>query len=117
MRVIALLALLFGITMQPMLNGQPFTNAVFGVLCGVTALVCGRAAARRDPSNRGSGLVMAILGVALGVWCLVMLLFAYPVQKKFNENKEKRHRMRMKVDGQADFLKTDEVVTNQTESK
>src|SRR5262252_2062827 len=97
MRVIALLALLFGITMQPMLNGQPFTNAVFGIVCGVTAFVCGRAAARRDPPNRGIGLIMAGLGVALGVWCLAVLPFVYPVQKKFNESKERSTKRQMRM--------------------
>jgi hypothetical protein len=69
MRVIALLALVFGFMMQLILDGQTFTHAVFGIVCGVAAFVCGLGAARKDPPNRWIGRIMAGFDFALGVWC------------------------------------------------
>ena len=88
MRDIALLALLFGFIAQFILDGQTFSHAVFGVVCGVAALVCGLAAARRDPPNKWIGRTMAGFGFALGVWCIVMLPSAYRFQDKFNHRRE-----------------------------
>jgi hypothetical protein len=93
MRVIALLALIFGFMAQGILDGQTFTHAVLGVVCGVTALVCGLAAARRDPPHRWIGRIMAGLGFALGVWCVVMLPSSYRFQEKFNGRREERQKM------------------------
>src|SRR2546429_7063745 len=93
MRIIALLALLFGFFAQMLLDGQVFTHAVFGILCGVAALTCGLAAGRKDPSHRWEGRIMAGLGFTLGVWCLVMLPSAYRFQEKFNGRREQRQKI------------------------
>ena len=92
MRVIALLALLFGFLAQWILNGQVFTHAVFGIVCGLTALACGLASARKDRPHRWEGRIMAGLGFALGVWCLVMIPSAWRFQEKFNGRREQRER-------------------------
>ena len=93
MRVVALLALIFGFMAQFLLNGQVFTHAVFGVVCGVAALVCGLASACRDRPHRWEGRIMAGLGLALGLWCVVMLPSAYPRQQQFNRRREQRQKM------------------------
>ncbi len=89
MRVIALLALIFGFTMQMLLDGQVFTHAVFGIACGVAAVVCGLAASRKDRRYRWEGWIMAGLGFALGVWCMVMLPSSYQRQERFNDRTRK----------------------------
>ena len=83
MRVIALLALIFGLTAQFLLDGQTFSHAVLGIFCGIAALVCGLESARRDRLHRWEGRAMAGLGVALGIWCVV-LPSAYRFQQQFN---------------------------------
>jgi peptidoglycan/LPS O-acetylase OafA/YrhL len=92
MRVIALLCLLFGFVIQPLLDGQVFTHAVLGIVCGCVALACGLASAREDPPHRWEGRIMAILGVALGVWCLISLPGTYERQKRFNERSRQAER-------------------------
>lgn len=91
MRVVALLALVFGFMAQGILDGQVFTHAVFGIVCGGAALTCGLASARKDPPHRWEGRVMAGLGLALGVWCAVMLPGTYRWQARFNDT-TRRHR-------------------------
>ena len=90
MRVIALLCLFFGFMAQFILDGQPFTHAVMGVFCGITALATGLTSAREDPKNRWEGRIMALLGVALAIWCAVLLPSAHRFQKKFNDRKEQK---------------------------
>ncbi len=94
MRVIALLALLFGFLMQLLLDGQVFTHAVFGIVCGVAAVWCGLASARWQPQYRWEGRVMAALGFVLGLWCIFALPGAYGRQERFNNtNREIREKM------------------------
>ena len=62
-----------------LLDGQVFTHAVFGIVCGVVAVGCG---------------IMAALGFALGVWCIVLLPSAYRSQDKFNGRREQRQQMK-----------------------
>jgi len=91
MRVIALLSLLFGFMAQMLLDGQTFTHAVFGIVCGAVAVACGLGSARKDRLNatcRWEGRIMAGLGLVLTVVCVVMLPSAYKFQKKFNDKKE-----------------------------
>ena len=89
MRVIALLALIFGFMMQMLLDGQVFTHAVFGIVCGVAAVACGLASARKDRPHRWEGRIMAGLGFALGVWCIVMIPSSYDQQERFNDRTRK----------------------------
>src|SRR4051794_23611481 len=89
MRVVALLALIFGFMMQMLLDGQVFTHAVFGIVCGVAAVACGLASARKDRPYRWEGRIMAGLGFALGVWCIVMLPSTYHQQERFNDRSRK----------------------------
>ena len=95
-RVVALLALLFGFMTQMLLDGQTFTHAVFGIVCGVVAVACGLYSARTDRPNRWEGRIMAGLGLALGIWCIVMLPSAYRLQEKFNGRREQRQKMEEK---------------------
>ena len=88
MRVIALLSLLFGFMAQTILDGQTFTHAVLGVVLGAVAGICGMVAARKDPPHRWEGWIMAVLGVVLGVWCIIMLPSAYRFQAQFNKRVE-----------------------------
>lgn len=94
MRVIALLALLFGFMAQFILGGQTFSHAVLGVVCGVATLACGLRSAQKDRPNRWEGRIMAGLGLALGIWCVVMLPSAYRFQEKFNGRREQIQKMK-----------------------
>lgn len=76
--------------MQLMLNGQTFAHACFGVFCGVAALTCGLASARKDPAHRWLGRIMAGVGVVLAIWCVVLIPSAYHYQKRFNDRREQR---------------------------
>jgi hypothetical protein len=90
MRVIALLSLLFGFLAQGLLDGQTFTHAALGIVFGVVAIACGLAAAREAHPHRWEGRIMAAFGLALGVWCIIMLPSAYRFQKQFNGVWEQR---------------------------
>ena len=96
MRVIALLALVFGLMSQGLLDGQVFTHAVFGTICGIAAVVCGLASSRKDRQHRWEGWIMAGLGFALGVWCMVMLPSTYGQEQRFNERSRKHREQREK---------------------
>lgn len=85
MRVIALLSLLFGFLAQALLDGQVFTHAIFGILCGIIAIASGLASARNDPPHRWVGRIMAGLGLPLIIWCAVMAPSAYQFQRQFNK--------------------------------
>jgi hypothetical protein len=87
MRVIAFLSLFFGFTGLMLLDGQTFTHAVTGIICGTVAIGAGLACARKDHANGGrrwGGLGMAALGLVLAVYCVVQLPSAYGFQEKFN---------------------------------
>jgi hypothetical protein len=76
MRPIALLSLFFGFIIQGLLDGQPFTNALLGTLCGTAALVCGLKSAQRDKKDalcRWEGWIMGGLGIALVIFCATQL--------------------------------------------
>jgi hypothetical protein len=94
MRAIAFLALLFGFMMQLILDGQPFSHAVFGIACGVAAIACGLRSSHIDRPNRWEGRVMAGLGFALAVWCVVMLPSASRTQEKFNDRRDQIQKMK-----------------------
>ena len=89
-RVTATLALIIGFMMQPILDGQTFTHAVLGVVCGAAAIAGGVYIVRADRSNRREGWTIGGLGLVLGLWCLVMLPSAYRYQQKFNDLKKRR---------------------------
>jgi len=92
MRVIALLALLFGFMGLLLLDGQVFTHAVFGIICGIAAVGSGLASARKDYSNEGRrwlGRILAILGAMLALFCVTRLPSAYRFQIRFNERSKK----------------------------
>ncbi len=95
MRVIALLALLFGFVQQLLLDGQVFTHAVYGIVCGVVAVACGLVSARKDRPHRWEGQIMAGLGFALGVWCIVKLPSSYNQERRFNDRSRKYREQRM----------------------
>jgi hypothetical protein len=84
MRAVALLALLFGLMAQLILDGQTFSHALFGIICGMAAFATGLSSARKDPPHRWEGLILAGCGFALGIWCVVTLPSAYRFQQQFN---------------------------------
>jgi len=85
MRVAALLCLILGFVIQGLLDGQTFTHAVLGIVFGAVAVACGLASARNDPPHRLEGYIMAFMGLALGIWCIIMLPSAYRFQEHFNQ--------------------------------
>ena len=88
MRVIALLSLLFGFLGEMLLDGQTFTHAVLGIICGAVAITCGLLSAHKDRANASclwEGRIMAVLGLALAVFCVIQLPSAYRFQTKFND--------------------------------
>ena len=84
MQTIAVLALFLGIVQLPLLDGQVFSHAVIGIVCGVTAISCGLASSRKEPRFRWEGWIIAGGGVALAVFCIVLIPGAYQEQKRFN---------------------------------
>src|ERR1700734_3859613 len=97
MRVIALLSLLFGGMAQLLLDGQTFSHAVFGIICGIAAVVGGLVSASKDYAHEGRrwlGRIMAGLGLVLAIFCVVQLPSAYEFQAKFNEQIRKAHEMK-----------------------
>jgi hypothetical protein len=99
-RIIALLALIFGFVSQGLLDGQTFSHAVFGIICGVVVVVFGLAASSQDPAHRWTGRIMAVLGFTLGVWCLVLLPSAYRFQQHFNHRREERQQTKESASSQ-----------------
>lgn len=104
-RPAALLALFFGFTFQMFLNGQVFTNAVTGIICGCVAVVCGVVSARSwEP--RWMGWTMAVLGLALVMWCSAMAPSLYYQQERFNNrHKEYREKMNKRNENSREHLK------------
>jgi hypothetical protein len=97
MRVIALLALLFGFMTGMILDGQTFSHAVLGIVCGIVAALSGLTSVRKDYSDKGRrwlGRIMAGLGLALALFCAVQLPSAYRFQAKFNERSKKVREMK-----------------------
>jgi hypothetical protein len=88
MRVVALFALLFGFVPQLFLDGQPFSHAVLGIVCGIAAMICGWSSARKDPPHQWEGRMMAGLGLLLAIRSALAIPSAYRIQKKFNDRKE-----------------------------
>ena len=81
-------ALIFGAAAPFALNGQQFTNDLFGIICGFTTAVCGLALRRTNEANaaeRRDGLVMAVLGIVLALALLPQLPSAYRSQAQFNQ--------------------------------
>jgi predicted phage tail protein len=96
MRVIALLSLLFGFMGEMLLDGQTFTHAVFGIIFGAAAITCGLSSAHRDRANATclwEGRIMAALGLALAVFCVIQLPSAYRFQTKFNDRSKSYQRL------------------------
>src|SRR6267378_7396148 len=93
MRVMALFCILFGFIAQGLLDGQTFTHAVLGIVFGGVAIACGLVSARKDPPHRWEGRIMAVLGLGLGVWCIIMIPSAYRFQEQFNGRREQRRKM------------------------
>ena len=94
MQAIALLALVFGVMMQMLLDGQTFTHAIFGIVCGAVAVLSGLISARKYNADSGRlwmRRVMAGLGLVLAIFCIVGLPSAYKFQTKFNERSRKAH--------------------------
>ena len=97
MRVVAVLALIFGGMAQMLLDGQTFTHAVFGIICGVAAVFAGLGSARKDYAIEGRrwlGRIMAGLGLVLAIFCAVRLPSAFRYQAKFNEQVKKARETR-----------------------
>jgi hypothetical protein len=96
MRVVALLSLLFGFMGLMILDGQPFSHAVMGIIFGVAAVGCGFGSARRDRANptcRWEGGIMGLLGLLLIVICALQLPSSYRTQKRFNQMKLEHPRL------------------------
>ena len=87
MRVIALLCLLFGTLAPLILDGQQFTHTIFGIACGVAALICGLvsvSAKPNTPASRWEGRIMAGLGLLLAVFLSTQIESAKRIQTNFN---------------------------------
>ena len=93
MHALALLALMFGFVGMMLLDGQVFTHAMLGIVCGVVAVSCGVVLVRRGSRSRFFGWLFAVLGLALTVWCGIETPSAYRYQQKFNDRREKRQMM------------------------
>ena len=90
MHALALLALMFGFTGMMLLDGQVFTHAMIGIVCGVVAVSCGVVLVRRGRESRFFGWLFAVLGLALTIWCGIESPSAYRFQEKFNGRREER---------------------------
>lgn len=105
MRVIAWLSLFFGYIGLLILDGQTFSHAVTGIICGIIAIASGLACARRDHAKGGrrwGGWGTAILGLGLVAFCILQLPSSYKFQKRFNM-RSKEHQERNRANPAADF--------------
>jgi hypothetical protein len=92
MKALAFLALVFGVLGMMLLNGQFFNNAIIGAVCGTTAFVCGLGAAKKDRADKTrvwEGRIMAALGLAMTIGCLVAMPSAHKAQTRWNERTRK----------------------------
>jgi hypothetical protein len=90
MSAIAFLLLLFGFMAQLILGPYPHSSAVFGIVCGIVAVLCG-VAAISDGSNRAfEGTLFAFFGVALTVWCIILLPSTREAEERMKEPRKKR---------------------------
>ncbi len=94
MSAIAFLAVVFGFMAQMILDGQTFTHAIFGIVSGIMAILCGMSLGRRDRRHRWEGWLWSGLGAALVVWCVALLPSAYQTQEHFNHRRDQRQQMR-----------------------
>ncbi len=95
MRVIALISLLVGSLAQMLLDGQTFTHAVLGIICGAVAIGAGLASIGKDHVSRlWFGRIIAGLGLVLALFCVLQLPSAYQYQTEFNERARKAREMR-----------------------
>jgi hypothetical protein len=97
MRAVALPALVFGFMGTRLLDGQVFTHAVEGIMCGLVSFVCGVALARKGRDPRWTSWMIAALGLGLAIWCGIKSPAAYRSQQKFND-RSREHRE--KIQGQ-----------------
>ena len=81
MNALALLALMFGFGGMMLLDGQVFTHAMVGIVCGLVAAACGVVLARRGREPRWIGWSFAVLGLALTIWCAIESPSAYRYQQ------------------------------------
>ena len=92
MRVIAILAILLGVFAQMLLDGQVFTHALFGLICGLIAIACALFSLRRKPTVRSrkfGAWILIACGLALAIGSLLSLPSTYRYQKQFNERMER----------------------------
>jgi hypothetical protein len=69
-----------------LLDGQTFTHAVFGLICGAIAVVIGLSGDRPGEASTGRGRLRGV-GLAGGLLlavCLALLPSAYRQQQRFN---------------------------------
>ena len=88
MRVAALISFLFGLLGLMLLDGQVFTHAVLGIICGGVTIGCGLASAAKDRLSKARlwvGRGLAGLGVLLVALSIAQLPGAYEFQTRFNE--------------------------------
>jgi hypothetical protein len=97
MNTVALLALFFGFMGMMLLDGQVFTHAVIGIVCGIVSVVCGFVLSQRGRDPRWTSWMIGALGLALAIWCGIKAPSAYRSQQKFN-NRSREHRE--KIQGQ-----------------
>lgn len=92
MRAVALISLFFGFLMPRMLDGQPYTNTIFGIVCGCIAILCGLASKPvkgSEKQGQWEGRIMAGLGLILAVFLTTQLPEARRVQTKFDNQKKR----------------------------
>jgi TRAP-type uncharacterized transport system fused permease subunit len=91
-RGIALLCLFFGFTTLLIKDGQVFTHALLGIVCGIATVVCSLIPVQNNYANgkgRWWGLVTAGLGVMLVLSCAIALPWAYRFQTECNDLSKK----------------------------
>jgi multisubunit Na+/H+ antiporter MnhB subunit len=89
--LVALLFLMLGVALPLPLNGQTFTNSLFGIVCALLALALGVLPARSKGSagsRRRAGRIVAVLAGVLALFLLGQLPSAYRFQRGFNRARE-----------------------------
>jgi hypothetical protein len=97
MHAIAFLALVFGLMGMMLLDGQVFTHALTGIVCGMVSVVCGVVLSRRGRDPRWTSWMIAAMGLGLAIWCGIEAPSAYGRQKKFNDRSREHREHREKV--------------------